>query len=1271
MDQRTRQAMAFFVGKAWKAHQAAGIVGNLLSESGLNPTVKPRDNGTAHGIAQWRFDRFTGLQRFSANNGWDWRDLNTQLEYVHYELNNHEKAAGDRIRAARNVQEANDGMIMFERPFGSNRGARFAHNYRGRQANSTKDLSLWGGGADYLGAQATPTVAPRPVDDIFPARAGEVQAPSEINPLTPLAAPSPPTWEEQVEKKKQEPQEYDNWFDELGASFQTGTIASQIYYKYKLSDFDPDFVPDEDRFIEAMDRIPQEYHPRLMAANSENSFQMTLKWIEEDMERVQRLGKGGASATVAGLTSGIFDPVNFIPVGGVYAAGGKIATKAGRVAYGAAVGGTTSFALEVASKNLLQDPHADPLMGAVVGAGFGALGGLLMRNPHARLEAEMAHDASLKVLKETRDNSAADRVDLKGNAGAARNPELMDGLMAGEDNALSRLIDMNDSDVAKAFGGKLRFDIVGSMSTSQNPFVRKIGMWLADETVGARSADGSHAVIEDSVNARYTTDYRQRNGAFLTGYIPAKVEWLKTQEFSKLNPLQKGGLELEFNRLVNEQIRNPRDAADPHVKKAAQTLQKGLAKFAQDMNEAGLWNGKAKDTYLPLIANHNRIAEIDRLVHSEVVEEAIKRAVIKHSPDIDKDLAALIASGYYQRIRRASYGMANPVDDALHLGDREGFIKGQMESFPQGHKFSEDDLGRVFDDLMGAVEKQAAKREAINRNARKKDLRYLKRRTLLDYNYEADIRRRDESMIRFKVRDFFEDDAEFVYRRYMRQMSGRLAFANSPIRHPKTGEVLLDGVKSGVDFDKVKEMVKESYRRSGRPKTEWDRELDNVLENMDFMWKRINGIPVMGQEKAWAQWMRRIGTVQFIRLMANMGLNQVQESVKIFALTGWRSAWSSLPALRTMVDGVSSGKYPKDKLLAEVQDMTGLGMDNLYSPRDLRMHDDRLGSDIGNGFTQKIDAYLDAGSKITANLTLFRQIHAFQQKWAAKAIVRQMADMARAAQKSDGSFDFSKITKGDRDKLATMGLGEEDATKLFRNLLDHGEFEGSHVVGINVDKWDGEVLSKFRVFLHRYTDRLVQTNDYGALHRWMSHPAAALFVQFRGFVFGAWTKSTLWGINHFDSKTLILALAEVAAGVATYAIRQAPQVTTEEGRAKYMEDLSNPAKLLAKGWSRAASASIMPMVADTILRATPTNFRFDARASGSATDAIFGNPAIDQATSAFGFVRGMGSAALNLQAPTQNTIKSGVRSLVPFSNWIAFQAVLGAMIAPLPTKHTQ
>jgi len=1074
---------------------------------------------------------------------------------------------------------------------------------------------------------------------IFPTQAGEVSSPIELNPLTPLTAGQPKTHVQQLAEDKARPQEYDHWWDEWGAAFQTHTIASQAWYKFKLSDFDPDWVPDEEEYVEALGRIPENYHPRLMAANSETSFQDTLKWIEEDMIRTERLSKGGWSATVASLGAGLFDPVNFIPVGGAYAAGVKIGSRAGRMAYGAAIGAGTNFALETASKGLFQDPHADPLMGAVVGAGFGTLGGFLMRNPRLRQEAEMVNQLAAK----TQNLNPVDVVNLRGNLGAARNPHVMDDLA-----------DFMEVDAPKAKFGKVRYDITGTATTSDNPFVRHVGMWMSDETVGLEG----HAVVPDSINAKYTADYRLRNHEFITGYVPAKMNWLKSQDFHKLNFMQRMEKEAEFNRLVNEQVWQPLDNVDPHVMKAASTIRKGLDKFADDMREAGLWTGKAQGNYMPLYPDHARIADYDRLVHHEVMEETIKRAIIKHSPDIDDGLASLMAQGYWTRIRKASYGMQNNIDRALAEENRQGFIEAFREALAQNHKYSDADIGRVFDDLVGHVADDGGS----------EGIRNLKRRTLLDYNYEATIRLRDGSQTRFRVRDLFNQDAELGYRRYMRSMTGRLAFANSPLRHPETGDVIVKGLKSEADLEKLKDMIRESYRQTGKPMSEWDKEMEAVLANTDFLWKRINGIPVQGQEQAWAQWLRRIGSVQFIRLMSNMGLNQIQETVKIFSMLGWRATWQSLPALRSLANDVASGRVHKDRLLAEIEDMSGIGIDNLYRPHDLRMDDDRLGLDVGGRTGAKMDAYLDAGQRITAKLTGFQAIQAFQQRWAAKAITRFMSDLAHKTRASDGSFDLSKITKGDRDRLATSGMGDEDLSRLFADLLAHGEFDGKKIVGINVDQWDAATLSKFRLFLNREVDRLVLQNDYGALPRWMSHPVGKLFVQFRGFVFGAWTKSTLYGLHHFDGKMLTLVLGELVAGMATFAIRTSPALVTEEGRKKWLEDMSDPLKMVAKGWSRTASASILPMLADTALQFAPTSFRFDARASGSATDAFFGNPAIDQATQAASFVRGLGKSALNLEPPTQNTIRSGIRAFVPFGNWIGLQAVLGAMVSPLPEK---
>jgi len=1088
---------------------------------------------------------------------------------------------------------------------------------------------------------------------IFPTQAGEVSAPIETNPLTPLSAPQPKSRVQQLAQEQARPQEYDHWWDEWGAAFQSHTIASQAWYKFKLSSFDPDWVPDEEKYVEALSRIPENYHPRLMAANSETSFQDTLKWIEEDMTRTERLSKGGWSATIASLGAGLFDPINFIPVGGAYAAGAKIGSRTGRMAYGAAVGAGTNFALETASKGLFQDPHADPLMGAVVGAGFGTLGGFLMRNPHLRQEADMVNQLAAKA----HNLNPVDEVNLRGNLSAARNPDLMDDLSAH--------VRLSDEAVPKAKFGKVRYDITGTATTSDNPFVRHVGMWLADETVGLEG----HAVVPDSINAKHTADLRLRTYEFVAGYEPAKVAWLKDQNIHRLNYPQRVQKLGEFSRLVNEQVHQPMPHANPHVAKAAVTIRQGLDKFAADMKKAGLLKGNVKGNYMPLYPEHGRIAELDRLVHPEVMEEAIKRAIIKHSPNIADDLAAAIASGYWMRIRKASYGMSNPIDVSLHIGDKAGFIKNITQTLPKGHKVTEADLAKLFDNLNGHLGKEMSKQAGIKKNARKKDMRQLKRRTLLDYNYETAIQMRDGTHMPFRVRDLFSQDAEANYRRYTRSMSGRLAFATSPLRHPVTGQVLLKGLKSAEDLEALKDMIRESYRQSGKPMSEWRKEMDKVLQNIDFLWARINALPVQGQEKEFAQWLRRIRSIQFIRLMSNMGLNQIQESIKVASMLGWRAAWQELPAMRTFFQTLTTGKYNRDKLLAEIEDMSGIGVDSLYRPHDMRLYEERVGASVENPTVQKLDAAIDMGQRLTSNLTFFPQLMAYQQRWAAKAIVRRLADLARETLQPDGSFDLSKITKGDRARYATSGMGDGDLMDIFSHLLNYGTFENGRLRTLNLDRWEAATLSKARLFLNREVDRLVLQNDYGSLSRWMSHPMGQIFTQFRSFVFGAWTKSTLYGLHHFDGKMLSLVLGELVAGMLTFAVRQSPQLTTEEGRKKWLEEMSDPAKMVAKGWSRTASASIIPMIADSLLQFTPTNFRFDARSSGSAVDAVFGSPAIDQATSAAQFTKGLGQAAINGQLPTQNTLRSGVRAFVPFGNWIGLQAVLGAMISPLPTKH--
>lgn len=118
-DSRTitpQQAMQFYVAKGFRPEQAAGIVGNLIGESGLNPT-QTADDGS-YGLAQWTGLRLQGLFAFAKRNKLDPSNPNTQLEYSAYEMQNGEKASGDAIRNAGNVNDATAAAVGYERPAG-------------------------------------------------------------------------------------------------------------------------------------------------------------------------------------------------------------------------------------------------------------------------------------------------------------------------------------------------------------------------------------------------------------------------------------------------------------------------------------------------------------------------------------------------------------------------------------------------------------------------------------------------------------------------------------------------------------------------------------------------------------------------------------------------------------------------------------------------------------------------------------------------------------------------------------------------------------------------------------------------------------------------------------------------------------------------------------------------------------------------------------------------------------------------------------------------
>jgi len=96
------KATKFFINKGYDPIHAAGIAGNLMHESGGRPDVI-HDKGAGIGLAGWNEARRQNLYKFAGTNK---PDINQQLEFVDYELKNHETEAYQQLLKSKTPEEA-------------------------------------------------------------------------------------------------------------------------------------------------------------------------------------------------------------------------------------------------------------------------------------------------------------------------------------------------------------------------------------------------------------------------------------------------------------------------------------------------------------------------------------------------------------------------------------------------------------------------------------------------------------------------------------------------------------------------------------------------------------------------------------------------------------------------------------------------------------------------------------------------------------------------------------------------------------------------------------------------------------------------------------------------------------------------------------------------------------------------------------------------------------------------------------------------------------
>ena len=132
----------------WTDYQAAAMVGQFMQESYTDLRTNVwGDKHTAFGIAQWRdyYDKTTGvhspgrltdLLQFANDAKKPIDDLDTQIRFADWELRKgSEKAVGKRLTASKNIDEALEAAIGYERPANySVDNPRAGHGWKQREA---------------------------------------------------------------------------------------------------------------------------------------------------------------------------------------------------------------------------------------------------------------------------------------------------------------------------------------------------------------------------------------------------------------------------------------------------------------------------------------------------------------------------------------------------------------------------------------------------------------------------------------------------------------------------------------------------------------------------------------------------------------------------------------------------------------------------------------------------------------------------------------------------------------------------------------------------------------------------------------------------------------------------------------------------------------------------------------------------------------------------------------------------------------------------------
>lgn len=1035
---------------------------------------------------------------------------------------------------------------------------------------------------------------------------------------------------------------------------------------------DPDFTMTPELLKNLTQGIDPSYHYLFEDAHSKAHAMSIRDYAVRQAQLDQTIGELGWKGTAMQIGVELLDPVTLfasVASEGIMAplAYGRKLSRAGRILNTALVSGTSNLAAEAALSTVNPKIRSEDLaiafgFGAVAGGALGALtrGG------------NRTGDVALHAVGEKLTGTPTLSLD---SAGAARNTSY--------NQLFANLTEMEWDDLGKESVGRKIGNVI-----QMNPLT-KTGIdraeqatpeaFLAMRELGedARGARGDE-VVGIAASLRAHRMWRSTVAQWQESWVPAYKAWAKDQGVAGWK--RKLGLDdTQLNQFFNEvaqyvENRDTMRSFHPSVEQAGRKFRDIMGHYADVANNPGLTYGetyrsvagfqsvKPDQFYLPKYADHHTIQSMVKEFGKEQMVRFVREAIRVAAPDMSDRTSRAIADGYLKRLLGVGLGIQDDFAQVMGRADIDeitNFLKNELG-------VSDNETIAEFMDLTGITK--------VTTGPAKSPTGRGMRRTPIDYNFKLKMTSRAGEEKLVSMRDFFKRDADFIMQRYAREMSGHIALAQIKIIDPKTGLPVegLDGITSKAEWQKMKEWVKKSMANSEMTGDE----IRAMDEEMDYLYDAIVGNPHnKNPNNAALKALRRVMAFNFVRTMQNMGIAQAQEITNILANTGLKAFTQGIPAFGRILRGGKSIR--KDEVVQELMAATGEGYDAFIGGYRNRFNWDTIGEGMGGKIGAGVDFGLQKGKTVVSNLSLMKHVNTVLHQWGMRAIAQKFANLAfeHADAIRAGTFkatDIDSIFIKDAKRLRAIGLGDDQLVRIFKNILDHadGAATGSRLTKLNFEKWDVLARAEFLDSLDAWLGRTIQRNDPASLAKWLSSPVSQMFFQFRSFVLGAWTKQTLYGINHFDARTVATWGLQMMAGAGTYALTAKALSLGQQDPDKYMEDrLGNISegewgKLAAAGLSRAGFTSLVPMVWDTGSYITGGP-RLDYRTSQIST-ALWGNPTADFATNVIDFMRDGIESVKSGREQSQQELRNSLRTFV--GNWIPLQVFFSSMIQDRPQK---